>query len=233
MPAPPTNNTFTDIFTTSNGFGPSSMVSLLTSSFFSYFSGPNGSGAQPYNNWGQGEASGDNRIYGTTAKTTNLKVSDFSDKWYFYQQLIQSVQLDITNNAPTPTTPPDPPDAYDFNISLTLSDSSVTYPYLSDNSIITPSGFSTKDIITTYPPDTVPLINTYYWTVDIFTAPTYPGIAGTVPVDININGSTYVSGVTLNNGANSFDFNTYGTAVVTLDQPSTGLTGSFFEIRIN
>ncbi len=55
MTVPTTNVKFSDIWSEANGVYSSGLLSLNTMSFFSYFTGPNGSGNQPNNNWGQGE----------------------------------------------------------------------------------------------------------------------------------------------------------------------------------
>jgi len=233
MAVPTTNILFTDIATTAD-VNYTGILSLNTMSFFSYFTGPNGSGNEPYNNWGQGEASGANRIYLTTAKTTNIKVGDFSGLDYFYDGTNYQIDIRWVNNSPTPTTPPDPPDAYDMDVRLTLYDSSQTYQYISYAAPLTSNGGSTAlDIITTTPPQSIPLIRSLYWVLDIQTSPGYPGGAGNRTVGLDINGTTYFSGQTITNGANSWDYNTYGTPIITPGAPSAGnTTGSFWDLGI-
>ena len=235
MSIPLTNILFSDIYGYANNAGPSGMLSLNTMSFFSYFSGPYGSGAQPDTNWGQGEGSGANRIFGTTAKTTNIKVSDFAGLDYYYANPQFQAELRAANNTPPPITPPDPPDIYDFNIRITFYDSSQTYQYLSYGFLLTQgSSISGVDMAQFPPPLTVPLINSYYWTFEINTTPGYPGIQGNRTVKLNINGTTYLSSLTINNGANSWDFTTYGTPVITRGAPTSGIdTGSFWDIDIS
>ena len=84
MAVPSTNVKFSDIYAEANGSYSSGVLSLATMSFFSYFQGPNGSNTISYNAWGQGQSSGANRIYNTSAKTTNIQVGDFTGDTYFY-----------------------------------------------------------------------------------------------------------------------------------------------------
>jgi hypothetical protein len=232
MAVPTTNINFSDIALTADATY-SGILSLNTMSFFSYFTGPNGSSNQPYNNWGQGEASGANRIYGTTAKTTNIKVGDFSGLSYFYDGSTTDIYFQCFNNSPFPITPPDPPDCYDMNVSLTLTDSNATYTYCSYGGLVFPGGGSFPSLGYIAIPGVTPLINTYYWSINISPAPSYPGSSGTVPVRIDINGTTVLSGVTINAGANIFDFTTYGTEVVTSGFPSGYTAGGDFLVSIN
>jgi hypothetical protein len=225
MAVPTSNIKFSDIATEAGGY--SGMLSLLTMSFFSYFSGPNGSSAQPYNNWGQGEASGDNRIYGTTAKTTNIKVSDFSGLNYFYLYPDYQVYCNFVNNSPFPTTPPDPPDAYDMNVNLILTDSSVTYLYCNGGGLLFPGGGQYLSDIAS---SGTPLINNLFWSIDISPSPSY-AMVPTVRADIDINGTNYVAGAIINPGSNIFDFSTYGSANITVGYPA-GATGSEFTVTI-
>jgi hypothetical protein len=234
MSIPLTDITFSDIYGYANNSGPPGMVSLNTMSFFSWFEGPNGSGTLPDVNWGQGEGSGANRIFGTTAKVTNIKVSDFAGLDYYYVNPQYSVDLRAANNCPPPTTPPDPPDVFDFNVNLTMYDSGLSFPYLSYGFLLNQGGgLSTVDIAQLQPPLTVPLINSYYWVLTIQTSPMYPGVGGNRTVDLYVNGTLYLSGLTINNGANSWDYITYGTPVITRGATaSTVDTGSFWDITI-
>jgi hypothetical protein len=241
---PTTNIKFSDIYQVSNPGGTTTPQSLNTMSYFSYFSGPNGSNTVSDNNWGQGEISGADRIYRTNVKTTNIKVSDFSDLDYYYNGNIgtNTYPLDIaaffSNNCPPPNIPPDPPDVYDFNYTLTLYDHTYTYTYISYGSLMNQGTNNYNDLIRS--PDTVPLINTYYWQVDIQTTPGYPGTGGNRTVEIKINGTNYVTGATITNGTNTFLGSTYGTAVVdkitsTIDPFSTytPYTGSYWSVKVS
>ena len=232
MAVPTTNINFSDIYGEANGGYTSGMLSLNTMSFFSYFSGPNGSNNQPANNWGQGEASGANRIYGTTAKTTNIKVGDFLGLDYFYDDTVgRLVTVEGTYNGPSPLTPPDPPDCYDMQINFRMWDDSFTYTYNCNGGVAVSPG-STFQSTNISQNNVTPMINTYYWELTVDTTPTYPGTPGGVTVDLFINGGTYISGVTINNGSNVFNSSVYGTATIALNQPVSGKTGSLWQVLI-
>ena len=232
MAVPSTNVKFSDIWSEANGTYSTGILSLNTMSFFSYFTGLNGSGNQPDNNWGQGEGSGANRIYLTTAKTTNIKVSDFSGLNYFYDSNYDRlITVNGAYSGPSPIMPPDPPDCYDFNIRLTLYDSSLTYIYAA-------GGFSLAPFFPTFGADIqqdtiTPLINTYYWVLDIQTSPSYPGLAGAVTANFFINGSPFFTSATVNNGGNTYDSTTYGTATIALNSPLANKTGSLWDVTMS
>ena len=227
MAVPVTNVKFSDIWSEANGAYSSGLLSLNTMSFFSYFTGPNGSNNQSANNWGQGEGSGGNRIYGTTAKTTNIKVGDFDGLTYFYDQSSFKVVLNAVNNINTPPPPPPPLDN-DLSINLTLFDSSFTYPYLTGFSgLLTAGGGNyNADISLT----TTPIIFRAYWQVEVSTAPNFGG--GTVTIDIN--GTNYANSISLTAGPtpNTLDSNTYGTADVAF-YGGMGATGLQFDVTCN
>jgi len=231
MAVPTSNINFSDIWSEANQASPTTMLSLNTMSFFSYFTGPNGSNNQPDNNWGQGEGSGANRIYLTTAKTTNIKVGDFSGLDYFYDQNRgRFVEVKGVYGGPSPTMPPDPPDAYDFNIRLDIYDDSFSYIYMQAAGLMGP-GFGIGPL-TISVDNVTPMINTYYWVLDVFTTPSYPGSSGAVSVNLNINNTAYITGGTINNGSNQFTSTTYGTASISLNQPAVNKTGSYWAIDI-
>ena len=118
MTVPTSNVKFSDIWTEAGNSSPSSTISMLSMSFFSYFAGPNGSNSVGYNAWGQGEGSGANRIYGTSAKIAGVQVGDFDGLTYFYNNSTIQVTLQVTNNLPAPNIPPDPQDLNDVNVNI-------------------------------------------------------------------------------------------------------------------
>ena len=235
MAVPSTNILFSDIWSEANGgIAPSTMLSLDTMSYFSYFEGPSGATNLPDNNWGQGQTFGVNRIYGTTAITTNIKVGDFKGLDYFYDESAANkryVQLAGGYAGPSPTMPPDPPDVYDFTVNLLLMDRSLTYPYCVGGGFLTPTTNITQYTISI---DRIsPMINTYWWQLDVNTSPMYPGSSGTCTVELVANGTTIISPTTLNNGLNSFNYLSYSTASISLNQPASGDTGSLWQVTIN
>jgi hypothetical protein len=226
MTVPTTNVSFKDIWEEANGTYSSGIISMLTMSFFSYFAGPNGSNSQTTNNWGQGEGSGGNRIYGTTAKTTNIKVGDFDGLTYFYDQTNFQIRLNLLNNINTPPPPP-PPIDNDVTINVLLYDSSFTYLYASGGSPLTSGGGNYNADISQ---PTTPIIFRAYWKVEVTTAPNFGG--GTVTIDIN--GTNYANSIALTAGPtpNTLDSNTYGTADVAF-YGGMGATGLQFDVTCN
>jgi len=80
MALPSTNLGLSNIFYEANPLSSGiNNLSLLDIASVSYFSGPNGGNAEPYNYWGESELSGANRIYGTTARASgnNYPMGDF------------------------------------------------------------------------------------------------------------------------------------------------------------
>jgi hypothetical protein len=216
MTVPSTNIKFSDIWEEANGTYSTGILSLNTMSFFSYFSGPNGANAQPDENWGQGENSGANRIYGTTPKITNIKVGDFSNLTYYYDQTNFQIVLDIKNNAIK-----NPDD--DVTVNLTLWDSGLSYSYNTGGAFVPAAGGSnTQD--TSAP--TTPIINTGYWQLDIITGPAFTGNV----VSLDINGNSIMTPQALApNTTNTFDWNGFSSADVST---YLGVTGLYFYVEI-
>lgn len=225
MTVPSTNVKFSDIYAEANGGYTSGLLSLNTMSFFSYFAGPNGSNSQADNNYGQGEGSGANRIYDTTAKTTNIQVGDFDGITYFYDQSTFQIILNATNNIAVPPPPP-PPINNDLTVDIQLFDNSFTYSYLGGGSgmLIAGGGNYNADISA---PST-PLIFRAYWQLAIATDANFGG--GNVTLDIN--GVNKINSVALSAGPspNLFDSATYGTADVASYGGVIGLT---FDVTCN
>jgi len=195
-------------------------------SFFSYFAGPNGSTSQADNNWGQGEGSGVNRIYGTSAKTTLIQVGDFDGLTYFYDNTTFQVTLLVTNNLPA-TSPPDPPDLNDVNVNVELWGSGFSYQYLA-------GGGQAASGTGTYGPSSVsqtndPIIFRGYWKVIIGgTNPMFPGGSA----DLSINGNSKFTGQTVAGGSGGTTFDSAGFS--TEDVASYGgFTGLYFEVTVN
>jgi hypothetical protein len=227
MAVPTSNIKFSDIYAEANGSYSSGIISMLTMSFFSYFAGPNGSNSQAANNWGQGEGSGANRILGTSAKTTNIAVSDFDGLTYFYDNSTFQVTLNVTNNKTNPPPFPPPPVDNAVNVNVELWDSSFSYQYLAGGGMAMAPG--------TYGPSAVsqpfgdPIIFRGYWKVIVTGAnPSFAG--GTCNIDIN--GTSKVSGGTVaaGPGGSTFDSATYGTEDV---QAYGGYTGLYFDVTVN
>ena len=227
MAVPTTNVKFSDVWSEANGAYSSGQLSLLTMSFFSYFAGPNGSSSQTDNNWGQGEASGANRIYNTSAKTTDIAVGDFGGLTYFYDNSTFQVTLAVTNNLTNPPpAPPAPPVFNDVNVNIELWDSSFSYQYLSGGGMAAPIG--------TYGPSAVsqtndPIIFRGYWKVTV--AGANPSFAGGT-ANLSINGTSFFTGqgVAAGSGGTTFTSTTFGTADVAA---FGGFTGLYFSVTVN
>jgi hypothetical protein len=225
MAVPTTNVKFSDIWSEANGAYSSGLLSLNTMSFFSYFTGPNGSNNQPDNNWGQGEGSGANRILGTSAKTTLIQVGDFDGLTYFYDNSTFQVTINITNNLVSTPPPPFPIDN-DVNVNVELYDSSFSYQYLAGGGMAAAPG--------TFGPNAIsqtndPIIFRGYWIVTVGGA--FPSFAGGT-CNIDINGTNFVTGGTVPAGPTgaSFDSTVYGTADVIA---FGGYTGLYFDVTVN
>jgi hypothetical protein len=225
MAVPTTNVKFSDIWSEANGTYSTGILSLNTMSFFSYFSGPNGSNSQAANNWGQGEGSGANRILGTTAKTTNIQVGDFDGLTYFYDNSTFQVTINITNNLVSTPPPPFPIDN-DVNVNVELYDSGFSYQYLAGGGLAAAPG--------TFGPNAIsqtndPIIFRGYWIVTVGGA--FPSFAGGT-CNIDINGTNFVTGGTVPAGPTgaSFDSTVYGTADVAA---FGGFTGLYFDVTVN
>jgi hypothetical protein len=220
MAVPSTNVKFSDIWSEANGTYSTGILSLNTMSFFSYFAGPSGSNSQPDNNWGQGEASGVNRIYGTTAKTTNIQVRDFEGLTYFYDNSTFQVTLNITNNLVSSLGIDN-----DVNVNVELYDSSSSYQYLAGGGMAAaPGTFGPTAISNT----NTPIIFSGYWIVTVGGA--FPSFAGGT-CNIDINGFNFVTGGTVPiKTSASFDSTVFGTADV---DAFNGFTGLYFDVTVN
>jgi hypothetical protein len=226
MTVPSTNVKFSDIYAEANGGYTSGLLSLVTMSFFSYFAGPNGSNSQADNNYGQGEGSGANRIYDTTAKITNIQVGDFDGITYFYDNSTFQVTLNVTNNLPLPTTPPDPPDLNDINVNITLYDSTVSYSYITGGGLATSNGgtFGPSAISQT----TSPIIFRGYWEVNIQGQnPSFGG--GSADLSINGNSKFTAQAVAGGPGGSTFIFSSFSTEDVA---SFGGFTGLYFDVTV-
>ena len=227
MAVPSTNVKFSDIWSEANGTYSTGILSLNTMSFFSYFAGPFGSNTQAYNNWGQGEGSGADRIYGTTAKTTLIQVGDFDGLTYFYDNSTFQVTLNATNNlAPLPF-PPDPPGSNDIDVNIELYDSTFSYLYTTGGGTVMENGGTSGPNSISGTDD--PIIFRGYWKV-IVSGRTAAFTGGSC--DISINGTAKVTGGSIAGGpgpGTTFDSSTYGTEDVAT---YLSLTGLYFDVTV-
>jgi len=226
MTVPTSNVKFSDIWSEANGAYSSGILNLNSMSFFSYFSGPNGSSTVPDNNWGQGEGSGANRIYGTSAKITGLQVGDFDGLTYFYNNSTFQVTLQVTNNLPAPNIPPDPPDLNDVNVNIELWDSTFTYQYMTGGGMVPSNGGTYGPSSTSATDD--PIIFRGYWKVSIAGAsPMFTGCNATLA--INGNNKFTSQAVAGGPGGTTFTSSTYGTEDVAI---YGGYTGLYFTVTV-
>ena len=226
MTVPTSNVKFSDIWSEANGAYSSGVLTLNSMSFFSYFAGPGGSNSVPDDNWGQGEGSGANRIYGTSAKTTNIAVGDFDGLTYYYDNSTFQVTLQVTNNLPAPTIPPDPPDLNDVNINIELWDSGFSYQYLVGGGMAPSNGGTYGPIAVSQIDD--PIIFRGYWKAVISGAnPMFAGCNATL--SINGNNKFTTQAVAGGPGGTTFTSSTYGTEDVAI---YNGYTGLYFIITL-
>lgn len=212
MALPSTNIGISDLFYMANpSLSGITDLSLLDIASVSYFDGPNGTNAEPYNYWGQTSGpgtGGSNRIFGLPVQAGTYFMSDFLGLTYYYDNSSFLVKVDFTNNLPPNTPPPPFPTDNDVNINVTLYDSTFTYTYgVSGGSLVLTNGGTYSATISQ---TTSPIIFRGYWKVDISPGPFL--VAGAL-VDISINGSAKVTNGTINAGPTptSFDSATYGT----------------------
>lgn len=228
MTIPTSNVKFSDIWTEAGNSGPSSTISMLSMSFFSYFAGPNGSNSVGYNAWGQGEGSGANRIYGTSAKTTGLQVGDFDGLTYFYDNSTFQCTLSAQNSLPPPGGfPPPPPDQNDVNVNVELWDSTFSYQYLVGGGPVSSGGGMYGPIAVSQTND--PIIFRGYWKVTISGVnPMFPGCNAA----LTINGNSKFTGqaVAGGSGGTTFTSATWGTENVA---SYLGLTGIYFTVSVS
>ena len=212
MALPSTNIGISDLFYMANpSLSGITDLSLLDIASVSYFDGPNGTNAEPYNYWGQTSGpgtGGSNRIFGLPVQAGTYFMSDFLGLTYYYDNSSFLVKIDLTNNLPPNTPPPPFPTDNDVNINITLYDSTFTYQYgVAGGSLVMTNGGTYNATISQ---TTSPIIFRGYWKVEI--SPSAFLVAGAL-VDISINGSAKVTNGTINAGPSptSFDSATYGT----------------------
>ena len=217
-----------DVYAEANGGYSSGQVELFDLGFQSYFNGPNGANTIGYNAWGRGVGSGANRIYGTTATSTNMNLNGFAGLTYFYDNSTFQVTLNVINNLISQLPPAPPPFANNtIDVTLELYDSTITYMYIQQGSGTVSGPGNTGDIVASLTSD--PIIFRGYWKVKIGgTDPTFAGGS----CDININGTAKVSAGSLpaGPGQTTFDSATYGTQDVAT---YLGFTGLYFEVIVN
>ena len=227
---------FGDIYSKANGVTPSGATSFATMSALSYFEGPNGNSTISYNAWGRnGNSSAANRIYNTTAASTNFNFSAFSSgsvaptnvKDYFYDGTEYKCNLTVYNNlGASQPFPPPPIDNTVQDVNLTLNDSTGTYSYitLGSGAII-----SLGDGGGTYGPTDAassgisPLIFRAYWEIIIASGPNFPGATA----DLTINGSAKYTGTAVNGGGATTTLNSAGSSTQDMATGYGGNTAGF------
>jgi len=215
-----------DVYAEANGGYSSGEVELFDLGFQSYFAGPNGTNTINYNAWGRGVNSGDDRIYGTTATSTNMNLNGFAGLTYFYDNSTFQVTLNAVNNLAPQPFPPNPPGSNDVNVNVELWGEGFSYQYVAGGGMVTENGgtFGPNALSATNDP----IIFRGYWKVTV--AGASPMFAGG-SCDISINGSAKVTGgaVSAGPGGSVFDYITYGTEDVAA---FGGFTGLYFDITV-
>lgn len=185
-------------------------------------------GPGPYNGWGlSGTTNGDDIVYGFTAKTTNIRFSEWKRKTFNYDNNTSggfAQQFKFTNNLGPSGQPP-----FFYNNTITVAaqtwDSTTTNPIGSGNATVGPGSNSGFITITN---TNSPILKYVYWRIIIANNNTDTNAL----VDININGSSYVSGYSLPqyNSNLVIDWQTYGSALT--DNTGLGYTGATIEVII-
>jgi hypothetical protein len=206
---------------------PGSPISFKELASASYFDGPNGDNTIAYNAWGQSTLSGANRIYNLSAKTADYLMGDFRDLTYFYDNSTFQVTLQITNNLPLPTTPPDPPDLNDINVTVELYSVALVHQYLVDTGQATSGGGTFGPSAVSQTDD--PIIFKGYWQVNI--AGANPLFAG-CNADLSINGNSKFTGqaIAAGVGGTTFNYNTYSDEDVA---SFGGFEGLYFDVTVS
>jgi hypothetical protein len=205
MALPTTNLGISDIFYQANPSASGvSNLSLTDIAGVSYFEGPNGTNAYPYNYWGVNGsigASGSNRIYGQFQRTSNYQMTYFRGLTYFYDNSSFLVKVNFTNNL-NPNAPFPPPGTNnDITISATLYDSTYTYTYgVSGSGLVLTNGGTYNATISQ---TSSPIIYKGYWKVELSPS---PQLQAGAKVDISINGTNYVLNSTINAGPSPTTF---------------------------
>ena len=228
MPVPSSNiQLANDVYAEANGGYSSGQVELFNLGYQSYFVGPNGTNSISYNAWGRGVNSGNDRIYGTTATTTDINLNGFAGLTYFYDNTTFQVTLLVTNNLVNSNPPPpNPPIDNAVAVNIELWGHGFSYQYL--------SGGGTAQAQGTYGPDAVsqtndPIIFRGYWKV--FIGGAHPTFAGG-NADLSINGTSKFTAqaVAAGSGGTTFDSAGFSTGDVA---SYGGFTGLYFEVTVN
>jgi hypothetical protein len=232
MAVPTSNYGISAIYSEANGGPPSTSSNIAVSDLFkkSYFEGPPFGSTITYSAWGQyGNTSGDDRIYGLTAKNTNNEWSDFSGLTYYYDNSSYKVAARIRNPLQPGPFPPPPP-FYDNNIivEVWLYDSTATYDYVVSGAINANAQIGGYDQTFTLSTTNAPIIAIGYWEVRVTTNEFFPG--GSKTIQIDLNGTNYVNTSIAANGATTYSFSTYGT--VNIGSTGQGYTGVYFDINV-
>ena len=227
MAVPSTNiELANDVYAEANGGYSSGQVELFNLGFQSYFNGPNGANTIGYNAWGRGVGSGANRIYGTTATSTNMNLNGFAGLTYFYDNSTFQVTLNVINNLISQLPPAPPPFANNtIDVTLELYDSTITYMYIQQGSGMVNAPGNTGNIIASSTSD--PIIFRGYWVVKIGAG--FPTFAGG-SCDININGTSKVTGGTLPSGTGQTVFTSTGSFSTQDVATYLGFTGLYFTV---
>lgn len=221
MALPSTDISMSMIYSEANGSTPGSALSFKTLCSASYFEGPNGNNAYSFNTWGQGTATGLNRINGLNYSPSNFNFGQFRTLQYFYDQSTWQCRLRVINNlGASQFFPPPPIDNTVQDVNLTLYDNTQTYSYLNTNS---GAVISLGDGGGNYGPTdgsqaTTPLIYNGFWEITVASGPNFPGATA----NLSINGASYFTGQAVNGGGTPtvFNFNTWG--YPTLDATNSG-----------
>lgn len=230
MPTPSGQISLDDIWKEPNP-GWTGAESFKDIAYYSWAQGPLGSNTNSWLGWGNdgsggGTPIGANVIYnvggGLTQSVDPINFANYSNKYYFFDGTVYDIKYSYTNNVPDIPFPP-PPINNGVDVNVNCYDYSGTYAVHPGFSINAPGGTNSGGTATIpgFNPNTYPLVENVYWSVNITTNP-----GNTIStIAFLINGSTvYTAG----SGGGNFTWQSGGAS-----KGLTNSSGIVYDVQIN